>query len=164
MLLCLVYMLLTEAWRNAASDPVLIASILARRFEGLRLYPYLCPAGIPTIGYGATYYENGIHVCLTDPPIDKPRAEALLIQMVRDIYLPAVMLLCPGITDPFRLAAIIDFTFNLGAKNLKNSTLRRRINADDWELVPAELRKWVRGGGKVLKGLVARREAEAALI
>lgn len=143
---------------------VAVAAALARRFEGLFLAPYLCPAGVATVGYGATYYENGQRVQLTDPPITRERAEALLLWMVRAKYLPAVMRLCPGIDNPQRLAAIIDFTFNLGAGNLQASTLRRKINAGQWEDVPAELRKWVKGGGRVLKGLVIRREAEVALI
>jgi lysozyme len=80
------------------------------------------------------------------------------------VYLPAVRRLCPNIDTPERLAAILDFTFNLGAGNLASSTLRQRINAGRWDDVPTELRKWVRGGGKVLKGLVLRREAEIELI
>ena len=141
-----------------------VAAALARRFEGCYLRPYLCPAGVPTIGYGATYYEDGRRVTLADAPITRQRAEALLLWMVRARYLPAVIRLCPGIDDPLRLAAIIDFTFNLGAGNLSASTLRRRINASRWVDVPAELRKWVRGGGRVLQGLVRRREAEVVLI
>ena len=141
-----------------------VAAALCRRFEGLYLRPYLCPAGVSTIGYGATFYENGRRVTLRDPPITRERAEALLLWMVRTQYLPAVQRLCPGITDANRLAAIIDFTFNLGAGNLSASTLRKRINAGRWDDVPAELRKWVFGGGVKLRGLVLRREAEAALI
>ena len=148
---------------SAVSNPVLIAMLLARRFEGFRLRPYLCPAGVPTIGCGATYYEDGVHVTLLDEPITKERAELLLVWMIETIYLPIVLRLCPGIDCPYRLAAIIDFTFNLGATNLKNSTLRKRINANAWESVPYELRKWVRGGGRVLRGLVLRREAEIGL-
>jgi lysozyme len=83
---------------------------------------------------------------------------------VRKKFLPAVVTLCPAIDSPERLAAIIDFTFNLGVGRLKGSTLRRKVNAGDWEAVPAELRKWTRGGGVVLRGLVIRREAEIALI
>jgi lysozyme len=59
-----------------------------------------------------------------------------------------------------RLAAIVDFTFNLGAGRLQTSTLRRRVNQRDWENAANELRRWVHGGGKVLPGLVTRREAE----
>lgn len=141
-----------------------VAAALARRFEGCRLRPYLCPAGVPTIGYGATYYEDGTHVTLIDKPITKERADALLLWMVRTKYLPAVLKLCPGIDSPDRLAAIIDFTFNLGTGNLQASTLRRRVNAGRWEEVPKELRKWVKGGGRVLAGLVKRREAEVSLV
>lgn len=141
-----------------------VSAALARRFEGFYASPYLCPAGVPTIGYGATYYEDGCRVTLFDPPISRERAESLLLWMIRTKYLPAVIRLCPGIDDPHRLAAIIDFTFNLGAGNLQASTLRKRINAGRWEDVPAELRKWIRGGGKALAGLVKRREAEVILI
>lgn len=88
----------------------------------------------------------------------------MLLHSVRAIYLPAVIRLCPGINSPERLAAIIDFTFNLGAGNLRASTLRRRINAGRWNDVPKELRKWVKGGGRVLAGLVKRREAESDLV
>lgn len=141
-----------------------VAAALARRFEGLYLTPYLCPAGVPTIGRGATYYEDGTRVTLRDPAITRERAESLLLWMVRTIYLPAVMRLCPGVDNPNRLAALIDFTFNLGSGKLKASTLRKRVNAGRWQDVPAELRKWTRGGGRVLRGLVIRREAEVALI
>ena len=146
------------------TDAVQVAAALARRFEGLRLSPYLCSAGVPTIGFGATYYEDGTSVTLRDPPISKERADALLLWMVRRVYLPAVMKLCPAVDKPERIAALIDFTFNLGVGRLKGSTLRRKVNAGDWEAVPAELRKWVLGSGKKLRGLVIRREAEIALI
>jgi len=141
-----------------------VAQALIRRWEGCYLRPYLCPAGVPTIGYGATYYEDGTRVALTDDPISKERAEALLVWMVKTKYLPPVLKLCPGIDNPDRLAAIIDFTFNLGATNLKVSTLRKRINKGEWEKVPKELRKWVWAGGKKLKGLMKRREAEIKLL
>lgn len=150
-----------------ASDLIVavqVAASLARRFEGCRLRPYLCPAGIPTIGYGATYYQGGLRVTLTDHPITKDHANNLLLWQVRTIYLPAVLKLCPSIDTPERLAAIIDFTFNLGTGRLKTSTLRKRINAGRWDDVPDELRKWNRGGGRVLRGLTIRREAEARLI
>jgi lysozyme len=63
-----------------------------------------------------------------------------------------------------RLAAIVDFTFNLGAGRLQVSTLRRRINQRDWPSAARELRRWVYGGGKVLPGLITRRDAEVALL
>lgn len=136
------------------------AAALCRRFEGLYLTPYLCPAGVPTIGYGATFYEDGLRVSMRDPAITRQRAEALLVWHLRSVYLPAVLQLCPNVRDPGGLAALADFAFNLGAGQLRASTLRKRVNAGDWAAAPAELRKWVRAGGKVLRGLVLRREAE----
>lgn len=147
-------------------DAMAIALALIRRFEGLYRGPYLCPAGVPTIGYGATYYEDGTRVTLHDPLITRERAEALLLWHVQAVYLPAVMQLCPSIliAAPGRIAALIDWTFNLGSGNLRASTLRRKVNAQNWEAVPSELRKWNKAAGKPLRGLTIRREAEAALV
>lgn len=146
------------------TDALAVTLSLIRRFEGIYLTSYLCPAGVPTIGYGATFYEDGTKVTLTDSIITKERAEALLLWHVKTVYLPAVIKLCPAIDNPDRLAALIDFAFNLGSGNLRASTLRRKVNAGDWDAVPSELKKWNKAGGKVLRGLVIRREAEAALI
>jgi lysozyme len=149
-------------WFNELA--VQVAVELAKRFEGLYLSPYLCPAGVPTIGYGATYYPNGRSVTLSDPPIRRDYAEKMLLWSVETIYLPSVLKLCPSIPDPKKLAAIIDWTFNLGAGRLRTSTLRKRINSGRWDLVPIEIRKWDKGGGKKLRGLTLRREAECKLI
>ena len=141
---------------------------LAKRFEGfekrvkrgteIAAIPYVCPAGFWTIGYG--------HLCAQDhPPITQDEAEAYLAQdLVK--ALSATLRYCPVLaTEPERrLAAIVDFTFNLGAGRLQTSTLRRRINQRDWTSAALELRRWVYGGGKVLPGLVARREAEYWLL
>ncbi len=141
---------------------------LAKRFEGFhqvpksdplrRAHPYVCPAGYWTIGYG--------HLCdPKHPPITVAEAE---IYLARDLVtaLNATLHYCPVLaTEPEgRLAAIVDFTFNLGAGRLQTSTLRRRINQRDWAQVASEIRRWVRGGGRVLPGLAARREAEAELL
>ena len=149
---------------GATAQALELAAALARRFEGCRLRPYLCPAGVPTIGYGSTFYADGRRVTLADPPITADQADRLLLLAVQRRYLPAVQALCPHLDDPRRQAAIIDFAYNLGAGNLRASTLRRKINAEDWPGARAELAKWVKGGGKVLPGLVKRRAAEAALV
>ena len=143
-----------------------IAADLARTFEGLRLAPYLCPAGVPTIGFGATAYADGRRVTLDDPPITRAEAEALLRHELAATYAPAVARLCPSLhqAGPAAQAAIIDFTFNLGPGRLQTSTLRRRINAGDWHGARAELARWVRAAGRVMPGLVRRRAAEAALM
>lgn len=145
------------------SEALDIAADLCRRFEGLRLRPYLCPAGIPTIGYGATYYLNGRTIKMTDPPISPETADRLLLAMLERVYLPAARRACPAADGPV-LAALADFAFNLGCARLTGSTLRKRVNAGDMDGARVELRKWVRGGGRVLPGLVRRREAEAALL
>lgn len=141
-----------------------VATALSKHFEGFYPKPYLCPAGIPSIGFGATYYEDGRRVTLADPPITRERALELLAFHLSRVYLPAVRKLCPQIDKAARRGAIADFALNEGAGRLKGSTLRRKINAGEWGDVPAELRKWTRAGGKVLKGLVLRREAEIGCI
>ena len=141
-----------------------IASGIARRFEGLYLSPYLCPAGVPTIGFGATYYEDGSRVTMADKAITVERADALLAWHLEKVYLPAVLQLCPGADTPGRLAALIDFSFNCGIGNLRSSTLRKRVNAGEWHDVPNQLRRWNKAGGRVLRGLTARREAEIGVL
>lgn len=140
---------------------------LAKRFEGFhrvpkndpdRAHPYVCPAGYWTIGFGRLCDPK-------HPPITQAEAEVYLAEDLNNA-LSATLRYCPALaTEPEgRVAAIVDFTFNLGAGRLQASTLRRRVNQRDWSGVVTELRRWVFGGGRVLPGLVARRESEARLI
>lgn len=149
-----------------SDDPIVIAATLCRSFEGLYLKPYLCPAAVPTIGYGTTAYENGVRVTLADPPITKERAEELLMHELNTACLPRVLKLCDNLESwgPGAVAAIVDFVYNLGSGNLASSTLRKRILADDKNGAKTELKRWVRGGGRVLPGLVRRRDAEVAIM
>jgi lysozyme len=80
--------------------------------------------------------------------------------------LRATLRFCPVLaTEPERrLAAIVDFTFNLGTGRLQTSTLRRRVNQRDWQGAASELKRWVYGAGVKLPGLVTRRAANAALL
>ena len=142
-----------------------LAAALCRQFEGYRAKPYLCPAGIPTIGYGSTYYSDGRKVALEDPPMDEPTARALLMVELEHTYLPGVLRNCPGlITDVRKCNAIVVFCYNLGVGRLQTSTLKRKINANDWEGAKEQLMLWTKGGGKVLPGLLKRRTAECALL
>lgn len=150
---------------TAQNEALNLAAGLCRKFEGLRLTPYLCPAGVPTIGYGSTRYADGKAVTLLDSSITAAQAEELLMATLRRDYLPGVLRLSPSLTDkPQVLGAIVDFAYNLGVAKYGGSTLRKRINTGDMAGARAELAKWVRGGGKVLPGLVARRAAESALL
>ncbi len=147
-----------------------IAAELCRRFEGYRSKPYLCPAGVPTIGYGSTYYADGRKVSMSDPEITEQKARELLVGELLSKYAPAVARLCPGLLvlgskgDWAKFNAIVDFCYNLGVGRLQTSTLRRRINECDFDGACDELAKWTRGGGRVLQGLVSRRNAEIKLI
>jgi lysozyme len=142
-----------------------LAAALCRQFEGFRSKPYLCPANVATIGYGSTYYADGRKVQLTDAPMSEPEARALLMVELEHTYAPGVLRLCPGLaTNEHRFNAVVDFVYNLGIGRLQTSTLRRKINEDDWDSAKEQLMLWTRGGGKVLPGLVKRRKAECALI
>ncbi len=150
---------------TAQNEALNLAAGLCRKFEGLRLTPYLCPAGILTIGYGSTRYADGRAVTLRDPAITEAKANELLLLTLRRDYLPGVLKASPGLADkPRALAAVVDFAYNLGVSRYEGSTLRKRVDAGDWAGARAELAKWVRGGGRVLPGLVARRAAESKLM
>lgn len=142
-----------------------IAAALCKQFEGYRAKPYLCPAGVATIGYGSTYYADKRKVQLSDPPMDEPTAKALLMVELEHTYLPGALRNCPGlITDVRKCNAIVDFVYNLGIGRLQTSTLKRKVNAGDWEGAQEQLMLWTKGGGRVLPGLLKRRTAECALL
>ena len=133
---------------------------LIKRFEGFSPIVYICPAGWPTIGYGHVVrdqereqYEDGI---------DEEVGEALLRNDVEKSG-RAVLRLIRVALDDGQFDALVSFTFNLGSGALQRSTLRRRVNREEHESVPAEFRRWVWAGGRKLKGLMRRREAEARL-
>lgn len=146
------------------TDAVTTAVKLVKEFEGFYSKPYSCPAGVPTIGYGSIAYPDGTRVTLNDPPITEERAKAIMMIELRGC-MTAVLRASPVLMQyPEALGAMIDFTYNLGAGRYRASTLRRRIDAEDWDGARVEVMRWVRGGGKVLKGLVRRRAAEALLL
>ena len=142
-----------------------IAAALCKQFEGFRSKPYLCPAGVPTIGYGSTYYADGRKVTLTDETISETIAETILLHELHHTYLPGVLRNCPVLlTDEKKCNAIVDFAYNLGTGRLQTSTLKRKINAGSWEDAKTQLLLWTKGGGRVLPGLVKRRNAECRLL
>lgn len=155
-----------------------LAVALCKQFEGLHrvgadglIYPYICPAGYPTIGWGTVYKPSGKKVTMEDAPITRETADAWLMDELRRVCASAVIRQCPELfawsltNGTWRaFCAIADFTYNLGAGRLQTSTLRRKLRALDWEGAKEQLLLWVRGGGRVLPGLVKRRDAEARML
>ena len=159
---------------------------LMHRYEGFRSRPYLCPAHIHTIGYGHVLYQEQIRLPMVRPP-GKTKAD---IPMIRSEY-PlkpedarvwtkteidelfradvafferGVLRLVPGVSGrQGSFDALVSISFNFGLGNLQRSTIRMRANRGDWVGAADAFRVWTKGGGKVLPGLVKRREAEIAL-
>jgi GH24 family phage-related lysozyme (muramidase) len=162
----------TDAWRSEGSpanlaDPLWLKPALKiiKEFEGLRLEAYRCPAGVPTIGYGATR--------MIDKPVrmgDKITtefAEELLENQVVNLFAPGLFALLPLAKKwrPEQQAAVISWAFNVGLGAVEDSTLRKRLLAgeDPAKVVAEELPRWNKGDNGVLEGLKRRRAAEVAL-
>lgn len=137
---------------------------LIKDFEGLRLEPYNCSANVPTIGWGSTFYENGVKVKLTDPKITKERAEQLLINTINGFEAKLNKTLQGIVLNDNQYSALVSFSFNLGIGNLQKSTLLKlvKIHPNNPQIAK-EFLKWNKAGGKVLNGLTRRREAESKL-
>lgn len=135
---------------------------LVKEFEGCKLKAYKCPAGIWTIGYGNTQYENGKAVKEGDV-ITLERAEQLL-EIILIKFIQQVGEIVKTNINQNQRDALTDFAYNCGVGNLKSSTLLKKVNADPTDkTIRDEFMKWNKGGGKVLNGLTRRREAEANL-
>jgi len=133
---------------------------LIKRFEGFSATIYTCPAGYPTIGYGHVVkdhekeeFKNGI---------SQEQAENLLSQDVQEAEMGVLRLITSPLTDS-QFDALVSFTYNLGSGALQRSTLRWKVSREEHADAPAEFMKWVWAGGRKLKGLVRRRQAEAML-
>jgi lysozyme len=159
---------------------------LMHKFEGFRSRPYLCPAHIWTIGYGHVLYQEQIRLPMVRPP-GKTKADIPMIRSeyplkpednrvwtkeeinelfrtdVRD-FERGVLRLVPDVVErQGSFDALVSLAYNIGAGNLQRSTIRMRANRGDWEGAAEAFRAWTKGGGKVLPGLVRRREAEMVL-
>ena len=133
---------------------------LVKHFEGLVLKAYLCPAKVPTIGYGTTVYPNGTKVklgdvCTSEQALSYLRNDLIYFEKMVDAY-------TRDDVSQQQFDALVSFCYNLGAKNLKDSTLLKKINADpnDYANIKLQWLKWDKAGGKSLKGLTLRRNAE----
>jgi lysozyme len=159
---------------------------LMHRYEGCKSRPYLCPAHIHTIGYGHVLYQEQIKLPMVRPegktqadipmirkemPLKLEDARVWTKEEINELFKTDVALFERGV---LRLVpsvvgrqgsfdALVSISFNFGLNNLQRSTIRMKANRGDWEGAADAFRAWTKGGGKVLPGLVKRREAEIAL-
>ena len=129
---------------------------LIKKFEGCELKAYMCSADVLTIGYGhtLTVHEN--------MEINQETADKLLQQDI-EVFEQAVEQAVTVPLSQYQFDALVAWTFNLGAGNLNSSTMLKVLNAAKYEEVPSEMKRWNKAKGKVLEGLVRRREAESLL-
>lgn len=136
---------------------------LIKSFEGLKHKPYLCPAGVPTIGYGTTVYPSGKHVTLNDRAITEAEAESLLRSDLEKFERSVEHLVTTAISQN-QFDALVSFAYNLGANSLAQSTLLKKVNKMPFDpSIQAEFLKWCNANGKPLAGLKRRRQAESDL-
>jgi len=135
---------------------------LIKKYEGLRLNAYLCPASVVTIGYGSTKYPNGKKVLLGEKLTGEKEATQLLLSTL-DPYEAAVNKHLPNINQ-CQFDALVSFAYNVGTGAFIKSTLlkKAKVNNADPSILDEFLR-WNKAAGKVMNGLTNRRREEANL-
>jgi lysozyme len=131
-----------------------IAVPMIAEFEGCRLHAYHDSVGVPTIGYGHT---KGVHMGDT---WTQAQADEALREEVSE-FMDGVLRYVHTDVNEHQLAALTSFAYNLGLGALKRSTLLRKLNSGDYAGAEHEFHKWTHAGGRVLRGLVRRRDEEA---
>jgi len=135
--------------------------LLITNHEGLRLKPYLCPAKIPTIGYGNTYYTDGKRVTLLDKEITKQQAFDMFKE-VANRFAKRVDELVTSNINQNQFNSLVSFAYNVGTGNFSSSTLLKKVNRNPNDLsIKDEFLRWNKAGGKVINGLTNRRNEEA---
>lgn len=135
---------------------------LINTFEGLELHPYLCSAGVPTIGIGMTHYPDGKAVTMQDPPITELQANIMLAAVLIS-YANAVNRYVKVSVTQNQFDALVDFAYNLGNTALLTSTLLKKLNVRDFNGAAEQFLLWTHVNGKKSKGLMNRRMAERTL-
>lgn len=133
---------------------------LIKRFEGFSSIVYLDVAGLPTIGFGHLISPHEKH--LFKNAINEAQATTLLKQDIA-VAENAVIRLTNVPLNNNQFDALVSFTFNLGAGALQRSTLRTKLNKEEYWCVPAEMMRWIYAGGQKIPGLIIRRMAEVEL-
>ena len=150
-----------EGPATAPAVPPAAVQIVAE-FEGFKATAYLCPAGVWTIGYGTTRWDNGAPVVRGDGPVTQEAARRMLRRDLDDAARALDRLVTVPLTEHQR-AALISLIYNIGAGAFERSTLRAHLNAGRYVSAAGEFTRWNKGGGAVLPGLVRRRAAEVRL-
>lgn len=135
---------------------------LIKKYEGLRLRPYKCPAGLWTVGYGHVIGDGRTLPESERRTFTKEEVDLLLQKDVAR-FERGVLRLCPVPLTQGQFDALVSFSFNLGLGNLQRSTLRMKTNRGQIYRASKEFLKWVRANGKVMQGLVRRRKDESIL-
>lgn len=130
--------------------------------EGFRSKPYLDTGNVPTIGYGSTYYEDSSRVTMDDAEIDKERAIQLLKNHIKTVE-KTVLNSVKVPTNQNQFDALVCFVYNIGAGNFNASTMLKLINASNYDEAAKQFPRWNKDNGKVLSGLVKRRQSEMDL-
>lgn len=134
---------------------------LIKKYEGYSGIAYLCPAKVPTIGWGSTMYDNGEPVKIGDV-ISKDRAEELINYEVNHVARKLNALELGFNQNQFD--AIVSFVYNIGITAFRKSTILRLISANPNDVeIAVQFGRWVYGGGKMLPGLIKRRKDEMEL-
>ena len=134
---------------------------IIKTFEGWRSSVYHCGARW-TIGWGSTYDSNGDRITPDQPDIDKTEGELLLRQEVRHSE-ETISRVIKAPLNENQFSSLCSFIYNVGSGNFYRSTMRQKISRLDYEGAADEFPKWRRSVGRILKGLVLRREAEREL-
>jgi lysozyme len=135
---------------------------LLKRFEGCVLKAYKCPAGVWTIGFGNTFYEDGTKVKEGDV-ITQKRADELA-KFIVEQFANSIREMIKQPLNENQFSACVSLAYNIGTGGFKKSSVLRKLNANPLDASIADsFRLWNKGGGKVLRGLVSRREAEIQL-
>jgi lysozyme len=135
---------------------------LLKKFEGCVLKAYKCPAGVWTIGFGNTFYEDGTKVKEGDV-ITQQRADELAKYIVEQ-FASSIRAMIKQPLNENQFSACVSLAYNIGTGGFKKSSVLRKLNVNPTDQTIADsFRLWNKGGGVILKGLVRRREAEIAL-